>query len=63
MKALSTPQYAALFEAMRRWVDDGQKPDTAAVARLCEGYAPAFGEPCLFELAFKPSTAGKPRLH
>ena len=51
---LSTPQYAALLAALEGWLDTGARPDAAGVAALCEATASAYGEPCRFDLEFRP---------
>lgn len=56
---LSTPQYAAALEALRAWAEDGRKPTPADVAALCAAKAPAYGEPCRFDIGFAPGLAGK----
>ncbi|MGA0545124.1 hypothetical protein ACO2Q1_07600 [Brevundimonas sp. VNH65] len=51
---LSTPQYAALLAALEGWIDTGERPDGAGVAALCEARAAAYGEPCRFDVDFRP---------
>ncbi|MHB0704972.1 alpha/beta hydrolase family protein [Roseomonas mucosa] len=52
---LHTPEYAAAFAALSRWVDTKQAPEPAAIAASCEGYRKAYPETCLFDPAFHPA--------
>ena len=52
---LHTPEYAAAFAALSRWVDTKQPPEPAALAASCEGYRKAYPETCLFDPAFHPA--------
>ena len=51
---LSTPQYAALFDAMVDWIDKGDKPSRASVAATCEDKSKIYKEPCRFLADFEP---------
>jgi hypothetical protein len=52
---LSTPEYAALLEALMAWITEGEKPDPVSIAAGCERRSADYGEPCLFDTAFTPS--------
>jgi alpha-beta hydrolase superfamily lysophospholipase len=51
---LSTPEYAALLQALMAWVDDKRKPSPASVAGLCEAHARRYEGGCHFDVEFKP---------
>lgn len=51
---LSTPQYAALLEGLSNWIETGERPEPAGIAATCEAKTPAYGEPCRFEIDFRP---------
>jgi len=51
---LSTPEYAALLEALMGWVEDARKPSPASVAALCEAHARRYEGGCHFDVAYKP---------
>jgi hypothetical protein len=51
---LATPEYAALFRAMMRWLTDGRKPGTAALAAACTDARVIYGETCHFDPEFHP---------
>ena len=51
---LSSPQYVALFQAMSRWLDAGDKPTPDSVAALCQAAAPRYDGGCHFDTDFVP---------
>ena len=51
---LSTPEYAALLEALMAWVDDKRKPSPASVAALCEAHARRYEGGCHFDVEYRP---------
>jgi hypothetical protein len=51
---LSTPEYAALLQALMAWVDDKRKPSPASVAALCDAHARRYEGGCHFDVEFKP---------
>ncbi len=51
---LSPPQYVALFQAMSRWLDAGDKPTPDSVAALCQAAAPRYDGGCHFDTDFVP---------
>lgn len=50
----ATPEYAALFEAMLAWIDEGEKPTVAALATRCQTAIATYGEACHFDPGFYP---------
>ncbi|PZU52986.1 MAG: hypothetical protein DI552_14170, partial [Brevundimonas sp.] len=52
---LSAPQYVALFQAMSRWLDAGDKPTPQGVAALCQAAAPRYDGGCRFDVDFTPT--------
>jgi hypothetical protein len=51
---LGTPQYAALLEALMRWIDTGEKPSAKSVAALCEKHARRYEGGCHFDVDYRP---------
>ena len=51
---LSTPEYAALLEALMAWVDGNRKPSPASVAALCEAHARRYEGGCHFDVEYRP---------
>lgn len=51
---ISPPHYPALFEALRRWVEDGVRPDAEALARLCEEARARHPGQCRFVPGYEP---------
>lgn len=53
----SVAEFAAGFEGLRRWIDDGDKPEVAELDLLCESLAAELGgDPrCAFEPTLVPS--------
>ncbi len=51
---LSTPEYAALLEALMAWVEDKRKPSPASVAALCEAHARRYEDGCHFDVQYQP---------
>lgn len=52
---LSRPQYVAVFDALLNWIDTGARPTPQAIADRCETAAPAYNEPCRFDVEFQPT--------
>jgi pimeloyl-ACP methyl ester carboxylesterase len=55
---LATPEYAALFRAMLRWITDGQKASPATLAADCAVTRKIYGEDCHFDPGFQPRPLG-----
>jgi hypothetical protein len=53
---LSTPEYAALMDALLDWVDRGRKPDAADIASRCAKYMGRYGESCHFQQTYRPAS-------
>ncbi len=51
---LSTPEYAALLQALVSWVEENRKPSPASVAALCEAHAPRYEGGCHFDVDYTP---------
>ena len=51
---LGAPQYAALLEALMRWVETGEKPTPQGIAALCEKHAPRHPGGCHFQTDYYP---------
>ena len=51
---LSTPEYAALLQALLGWVEENRKPSPASVAALCEAQARRYEGACHFDVAYTP---------
>jgi alpha-beta hydrolase superfamily lysophospholipase len=51
---LSTPEYAALLDALMDWVDHGNKPTPKAVAALCDKLGADYYGGCHFDLEYRP---------
>ncbi len=51
---LSDPTYVALFEALLRWVTDGEKPTPAALAQRCRHFEANFGAGCRLQPGYQP---------
>lgn len=51
---LSTPQYAALFNAMLTWIEQGKKPTKRSVAALCEEKRKTYNEECRLLPDYEP---------
>lgn len=51
---LSDAEYAAIFDALSRWVIDGIKPTQQTIAGLCQRYDAEFSGGCHFNDGFKP---------
>lgn len=51
---LATPEYAALFRAMLRWIAEGRKPSVASLAAECTEAQKTYGEACHFDPGFHP---------
>ncbi|MFN3295447.1 hypothetical protein [Caldimonas sp.] len=52
---LSDPTYAALFDALVRWAQEGDKPTPAGLARLCKTYEARFGPGCRLLPDYQPA--------
>ena len=62
---LATPEYAAVFRLMMKWLRGGQKPSPAALAAECGNAQKVYGEACHFDPEFRPrplSTRVYPRV-
>jgi hypothetical protein len=53
---LSDPTYVALFEALLKCVEKGQKPTPASVAAGCQRAEAAFGAGCRIRPDYQPAT-------
>ncbi|SFC02351.1 DUF6351 family protein [Massilia yuzhufengensis] len=51
---LATPQYAALLQALRAWVEQGLRPTPAGVAASCPAFEARYGEQCAFQPDYVP---------
>jgi hypothetical protein len=51
---LSTPQYAALLQAMTAWLDRGVRPTPASLAAGCAQRQAVYDEPCHFVPDYVP---------
>jgi len=51
---LSSPEYAALLQALVRWVDTGEKPSPRSIAALCEADAKRLDGGCHFDVDYQP---------
>jgi len=61
---LSSPEYAALLEALVRWIDTGEKPTRRGIATLCVAGAKRLEGGCHFDVDYAPpplSTRQYPR--
>lgn len=52
---LADPVYPTLLAALLRWVEQGDKPTPAAIARACAAAEPTFGPGCQFLPDFRPA--------
>lgn len=57
---LGTPQYVGALNALLGWIETGRRPTPADIAARCASAAPAYGEPCRFNLAFTPRAPAAP---
>ncbi|WP_395652376.1 hypothetical protein [Brevundimonas sp.] len=57
---LSNSEYAALLGSLSRWVETGARPSPHSIAADCEQYTTRYGEPCLFDVDFVPTTLDAP---
>ena len=55
---LATPEYAALFRAVMRWVAEGRKPSPVELAAECDKAQKVYGEACHFDPGFRPRALG-----
>jgi hypothetical protein len=55
---LATPEYAAVFRAMMKWVADGRKPSPVGLAAECDKAQKVYGEACHFDPEFRPRALG-----
>jgi hypothetical protein len=51
---LSSAEYAALLQALSRWVEAGEKPSPRAIAALCETHAKRLEGGCHFDTDYAP---------
>jgi len=49
---LSSPEYAALLEALVGWIDKGEKPSTRSIAARCETHARRLEGGCHFDVDY-----------
>jgi pimeloyl-ACP methyl ester carboxylesterase len=52
---LADPEYAALMQALLRWVDHASKPTPEQIANDCATFEPRFGKGCRFVPGFEPA--------
>ena len=52
---LSDPTYVALFDALVRWAEDGDKPTPAGIADRCRRFEPQFGQGCRIVPDYRPA--------
>ncbi len=53
---LATPQYAAMLQALRAWVEKGEKPTPSTIAARCQAATAIYGEACHFDTDYSPPT-------
>ena len=51
---LATPEYAAVFRVMMRWVGEGKKADLEGLVAECGKAQKVYGEACHFDVGFRP---------
>jgi alpha-beta hydrolase superfamily lysophospholipase len=51
---LSSPEYAAILEALMEWIEKGTKPTARTVASLCEKHAREYDGGCHFDVDYRP---------
>ena len=51
---LSSPEYAALLDALMGWIDRGDKPTAPKVAALCDKLSPDYDGGCHFDVDYHP---------
>lgn len=51
---LSDPTYVAMFDALVRWVERGEKPTPAGLAESCKRFEANFGPGCKLQPAYQP---------
>ena len=51
---LQSPEYAALLEALMRWIDAGEKPSAKSIAAACETHARRYEGGCRFDVGYRP---------
>lgn len=51
---LADPEYAALFDALMRWIDSGKPADRQQIAQRCQEFAKRFDGGCHFDTGFEP---------
>jgi hypothetical protein len=51
---LSTPEYAAVLNALLGWIESGSKPTADAIIAACDRYRASYDGACLFDPAFVP---------
>lgn len=51
---LADVEYAALFDALQRWIDSGQRPTMAAIEADCAKQSAQFGGGCHFDAGYQP---------
>ena len=50
----SDPTYPAVFDALLKWIDSGDKPTAAQIAERCPSFEAAFGPGCRFLPLYQP---------
>jgi hypothetical protein len=53
---LSPPHYPAVLQALRRWVEAGEKPTTSAIAAACEQARAKYPGDCRFRPEYQPQS-------
>lgn len=53
---LSTPQYVALLEALREWIESGRKPSPQSISDACGPFSKVYNQPCLFVPSLQPKS-------
>lgn len=53
---LATPEYAALFRGMTRWIENGVKPSPASLVATCADAVETYGEACHFQVDYRPAS-------
>jgi hypothetical protein len=51
---LSSAEYAALLQALSRWIDADERPSPRSIAALCETHARRLDGGCHFDIDYVP---------
>lgn len=51
---LSSPEYAAAFEALLKWVESGEKPSPRSLSELCDKHSKRHEGGCHFDVDYQP---------